>query len=115
MASAPVTLNQTKPSYISAINADGVGSQGPVAIKKTPGFSDFQHTCQLSQEGITQNTIQMEGEVGDGLEDVIMQRRAGIQQAYDQLRGVHPLLPEQLRDFQVLHISTHLCLQKKKK
>ena len=57
----------------------------------------------------------MEGEVGDGLEDVIMQRRAGIQQAYDQLRGVHPLLPEQLRDFQVLHISTHLCLQKKKK
>ena len=67
-----------------------------------------------SQEGISRNAVQMEGgEVEDGLEDVIVQRRALIQQAYLQLRGIHPLLPEQLRDFQVPHISAHLCLQKK--
>ena len=43
MASAPVTLNQTKPSYISAINADCVGSQGPVAIKNTWFFRLSTH------------------------------------------------------------------------
>ena len=43
MACAPVTLNQTKPSYISAINADCAGSQGPVAIKNTWFFRLSTH------------------------------------------------------------------------
>ena len=73
----------------------------------TPYFSDFQHSTLA-------HTVEMEGGVvGDGVADVIVQRRAGIQQAYGQLRRIYPLLPEQLRDFQVSQSSAHLCLQKK--
>ena len=55
----------------------------------------------------------MEGEVNDDMVDVIVQRRALFGQAYVQLRQAYPLLPEQLRDFQLSFTPAHLCPEKK--
>ena len=43
----------------------------------------------------------MEGEVSVDMGDIVVERRARFGQAYVQLRQAHPLLPEQLRLFQV--------------
>ena len=52
----------------------------------------------------------MEGEVSVDMGDIVVERRARFGQAYVQLRQAHPLLPEQLRLFQV---SQYTCVLKK--
>ena len=64
-------------------------------------------------EALSWNAFQMEGEVNDDMVDVIVQRRALFGQAYVQLRQAYPLLPEQLRDFQLSFTPAHLCPEKK--
>ena len=64
MASAPVTLNQTKPSYISAINADGVGSQGPVAIKKHLVFQTFNTLANSARKASLKTLFRWKEKLG---------------------------------------------------
>ena len=47
----------------------------------------------------------MEGEFEDGFEGIFLERRASIKDSYQRLRAEHPLLPTELREFQVLHTA----------
>ena len=62
---------------------------------------DSKNVVELIGEAFSRNAFQMEGELNSELADVIIERRAHFEQAYIQLRQAHPLLPAQLRHFQV--------------
>ena len=47
----------------------------------------------------------MEGEFEDGVEGIFLERGASIKDSYQRLRAEHPLLPTELREFQVLHTA----------
>ena len=47
----------------------------------------------------------MEGEFGDGFRGIILERRGLVKDSFEQLRAEHPLLPTELREFQVLHTA----------
>ena len=46
-----------------------------------------------------------EGEFEDGFRGIILERRALIKDSFERLRAEHPLLPTELREFQVLHTA----------
>ena len=41
----------------------------------------------------------------DGFRGIILERRALIKNSFERLRAEHPLLPTELREFQVLHTA----------
>ena len=47
----------------------------------------------------------MEGEFEDGFRGIILERRALLKDSFERLRAEHPLLPTELRQFQVLHTA----------
>ena len=47
----------------------------------------------------------MEGEFEDGFRGIILERRALLKDSFERLRAEHPLLPTELREFQVWHTA----------
>ena len=47
----------------------------------------------------------MEGEFEDGFQGIILERRALLKDSFERLRAEHPLLPTELRQFQVLRTA----------
>ena len=47
----------------------------------------------------------MEGDFEDGFREIILERRALLKDSFERLRTEHPLLPTELRQFQVLHTA----------
>ena len=47
----------------------------------------------------------MEGDFEDGFREIILERRALLKDSFERLRAEHPLLPTELRQFQVLHTA----------
>ena len=47
----------------------------------------------------------MEGDFEDGFREIILERRALVKDSFERLRAEHPLLPTELRQFQVLHTA----------
>ena len=50
----------------------------------------------------------MEGDFEGGFREIILERRALLKDSFERLRAEHPLLPTELRQFQVLHTADML-------